>query len=87
MKPDNVTADPAFFWQEFFSIIKKTMKDKQFEPAERNTVSPSPGLAAVNTHNPGEEPEPDPQTHSRERVNAGQQEKEAVEQQTKPSAD
>ena len=32
------------------------MKEKQFEPARGNTSSPAPGLAAVNTHNPDEEP-------------------------------
>lgn len=30
------------------------MKEKQFEPAENNQVSPSPGLASVDTHNPDE---------------------------------
>lgn len=33
------------------------MKEKQFDPARHNTESPAPGFAAVNTHNPGEEPE------------------------------
>jgi hypothetical protein len=63
------------------------MKEKQFEPAESNSPSPAPGLAAVNTHNPGEEPIPDTHRDSRERVHAGQQEKEAVEQETKPLVD
>jgi hypothetical protein len=32
------------------------MKDKQFNPARNNEHSPAPGLAAVNTHQPEEEP-------------------------------
>jgi hypothetical protein len=32
------------------------MKDKQFDPARHNEKSPAPGLAAVNTHNPEEQP-------------------------------
>jgi hypothetical protein len=31
------------------------MKEKQFDPARYNEVSPAPGLAAVNTHNHEEE--------------------------------
>ena len=37
---------------------KRVMKEKIYEPGKDNTVSPSPGLAAVNTHNPDEEPVP-----------------------------
>ncbi|MFL5808705.1 MAG: hypothetical protein ACJ749_04240 [Flavisolibacter sp.] len=32
------------------------MKDKQFDPAGNNEKAPAEGMAAVNTHNPGEEP-------------------------------
>lgn len=35
------------------------MKDKQFEPAKNNESAPEKGIAAVNTHNPGEEPAED----------------------------
>ena len=32
------------------------MKDKQFDPAGNNEKAPAEGMAATNTHNPGEEP-------------------------------
>ena len=32
------------------------MKEKQFDPARNNEKAPAEGIAAVNTHNPGEEP-------------------------------
>jgi len=32
------------------------MKDKQFDPARNNEKAPAEGIAAVNTHNPDEEP-------------------------------
>jgi hypothetical protein len=32
------------------------MKENQFEPERKDFSSPAPGLAAVNTHNPDEEP-------------------------------
>lgn len=35
------------------------MGDKIFEAARLNEQSPAPGFAAVNTHNPGKEHEPD----------------------------
>jgi hypothetical protein len=31
------------------------MDDKQFDPARNNEKAPAEGIAAVNTHNPGEE--------------------------------
>ena len=55
------------------------MKEKQFDPARQNTDSPAPGLASVNTHNPGEEPMTNEQQESAERINAGQQEKQTVD--------
>jgi hypothetical protein len=64
--------------------VKNIMKEKQFDPARQNTISPAPGLASVNTHNPGEEPVADEQETDRERMNAGQQEKQAVERSAKP---
>jgi hypothetical protein len=36
------------------------MEDKQFEPAKNNESAPEKGIAAVNTHNPGEEPVEEP---------------------------
>ena len=30
------------------------MKEKQFDPARVNDQAPAPGMAAVDTHNPGE---------------------------------
>jgi len=32
------------------------MKEKQFDPAGNNEKAPAEGIAAVNTHNPGEAP-------------------------------
>jgi hypothetical protein len=32
------------------------MKDKLYEPARHNEKAPAEGMAAVNTHNPEEEP-------------------------------
>ncbi|RYY63869.1 MAG: hypothetical protein EOO12_11195 [Chitinophagaceae bacterium] len=43
------------------------MSDKQFETARNNEQSPAPGFASVNTHNPGEEAEQQPQTSQQER--------------------
>ncbi|HEX2535573.1 MAG TPA: hypothetical protein VHK69_17645 [Chitinophagaceae bacterium] len=30
-------------------------KEKQYDPARHNEEGPAPGIASVNTHNPGEE--------------------------------
>ncbi|RYY39257.1 MAG: hypothetical protein EOO08_11170 [Chitinophagaceae bacterium] len=43
------------------------MSEKQFEVARNNEQSPAPGLASVNTHNPGEETQQAPQTNQQER--------------------
>jgi hypothetical protein len=43
-------------WQGFLILVLKNMKEKQFEPAKNNDSAPEKGIAAVNTHNPGEEP-------------------------------
>jgi hypothetical protein len=38
------------------------MPDKQYDAARNNEQSPAPGFASVNTHNPDEEGEQQPQT-------------------------
>jgi hypothetical protein len=50
------------------------MKEKIFEPGKDNSVSPSPGLAAVNTHNPDEEPVPEEERVKAEKRETGVQE-------------
>ncbi len=49
-------------------------KEKQFDPAGHNEKAPAPGMAAVDTHNPGEAPLTEesnlkPEDDSREQVN------------------
>jgi hypothetical protein len=57
------------------------MKEKQFDPARQNTDSPAPGLASVNTHNPDEEQVAN--DLDIQRMKAGQQEKESIDEETK----
>jgi hypothetical protein len=54
------------------------MKEKQYQPSHNNERSPAPGMASVNTHNPGEEPEVlHEETETGHRINSGEQEREA----------
>lgn len=51
------------------------MKEKQYDPAGNNDKSPAAGMAAVDTHNPGDIPvgeenkELNPEDDSRDKVN------------------
>ena len=54
------------------------MKENQFEPERKDSSSPAPGLAAVNTHNPDEEPS-EQQKPLEERIKIGKVEKEIVQ--------
>ena len=56
------------------------MKEKQFEPEGSRSSSPAPGLAAVNTHNPDEEPSE--MKPGEERVKIDKVEKEIVPNET-----
>jgi hypothetical protein len=55
------------------------MKDKQFDPAKNNEKAPAPGMAAVNTHNPGEEPIEQPSNQKQERSDTYQQDQQSSE--------
>jgi hypothetical protein len=55
------------------------MDEKQYNPARTNTPSPAPGMAAVNTHAPGEEPQVREEGEGANRLNSGEQERQAQE--------
>jgi hypothetical protein len=56
------------------------MKDKQFNTGRQNLESPAPGMASVNTHNPGEEPQIHDEKESPSREDADAQERRAREE-------
>ena len=63
------------------------MKEKQFEPEGTKSSSPAPGLAAVNTHNPGEEPSELQPGEERVRIDKVGKEIEPTENEREPRKD